>query len=267
MAVFRQRATRPALFRALAALTLLALAACAPDVVQHNNQGNRHFAQDEYEQALTEYQLAQVEAPDRAAPYYNASNAYNRQGQVEAAAAQAQQALKTADSSLAARTWYNLGNAFFQAERWGEAVTAYQESLRLNPTDLDAKHNLELALQKLEEPEQQQEQGSEQGGEATPTPAGGSSGQEATPSPQPQEGQEATPSPQPQEGQETTPSPQPQEGQEGTAEAGEAPQPTEGMTMEQALQLLRALSQDTSTLQETLQEMLIAPGPAPEQDW
>jgi hypothetical protein len=36
--------------------------------------------------------------------------------QIDAAMAQAEQALKTANPALAAQTWYNLGNAFFDAE-------------------------------------------------------------------------------------------------------------------------------------------------------
>jgi len=52
----------------------VSLVACAPGAVKHNNRGNSRFAEGEYEQAITEYQLAQVDAPDRAEPYYNASN-------------------------------------------------------------------------------------------------------------------------------------------------------------------------------------------------
>lgn len=203
------------------------LVACAPGAVKHNNQGNTRFAEGEYEQAITEYQLAQVDASDRAEPYYNASNAYNQLGEVEAAAAQAQQALKTAAPGLAAWMWYNLGNAFFGAEQWAEAIAAYQASLRLKSGDLDAKHNLELALQKLQEQEQQQQR------EATPTPAGDKANQETTPTPESQPSSE----------------------------------PIEGMTEEQALQLLQALSQDSQTLQEVLQQMLVTPGPSPERDW
>jgi hypothetical protein len=39
------------------------------------------------------------------------------------------------------------------------------------------------------------------------------------------------------------------------------------MTPEQALRLLQALLDSPETLQERLQEMHEAPGPAPKQDW
>jgi len=224
------------------ALLLLALSACASPAVRHNEAGNEHFAKSAYEDASVEYRLAQVDEPDVAEPYYNAANAYNRMSQIDAALAQTEQALKTADPALAALAWYNLGNAFFDAEQWPQAIEAYQESLRLQPDDLDAKHNLELALQKLEEEKQQQqeqEQGQSEQGETTPTPEG-----ESASSSEQESDESEQPTPQP----------------------SSAPQ-EEGMTEEQALQLLQALLDDSQTLQERLQEIHQSPGPVPDQDW
>lgn len=223
------------------------LSACAPEVVRHNNAGNERFAKGAYDEAIAEYRQAQLDEPDRAEPYYNAANAHNRQAQLETTLAQAQQALKTADTDLAARIWYNLGNAHFDAERWPEAVAAYQQALRMHPDDLDAKHNLELALQRQEQQqqnqqnqEQQRNQESEthdpsQSGEVTPTPAG-----------QPETSEEQD---------------------QATPEPSGGAQETEGLTPEQARQLLQAVVGDGETLQERLQEIHLVPGPPPERDW
>ena len=169
----------------LPTICLLLLAACAPAVVRYNAAGNERFANTAYEDAVSEYRLAQVAEPDRPEPYYNAANAYNRMSQLDATLMQTEQALKTAAPVLAEQAWYNLGNAHFDAEQWPQAVEAYREALRLQPDDLDAKHNLELALQRLREQEQDQQceqpqdekrkqdaQDEQQQGEATPTPEG-----------------------------------------------------------------------------------------------
>lgn len=231
-------------------LTYILLCSCAPGVVRHNNAGNERFAESAYDEALAEYRQAQVDDPDQAEPYYNAANTYNRQSQLDASLAQAQQALKTADPDLAAQTWYNLGNAYFDAEQWPQAIAAYQEALRLKPDDLDAKHNLELALQKLEEEEQQQEQ-QEQEQEQ----------QEQQEQQQDQESQESEQGEQSPTG-EATPTPaSPSESSESQE------QPAEGLTPEQALQLLQALVGDSETLQERLQEIYRVPQPPPERDW
>ena len=235
------------------AISALALSACAPDVVRHNNAGNEHFDESAYDDAIAEYQLAQVDEPDLAEPYYNSANAYNRQSQIEAALAQTEQALKTADPELAARAWYNLGNAFFDAEQWPQAVEAYKESLRLQPDDLDAKHNLELALQKLQEQEQQQQEQEQQQDQEQQEQE--SDGEQQEQEQQQDEQAGATPENQPGEGQET---PQP---------SGEPEQAPEGMTEEQAIQILQALLGDSQTLQERLQEIHQAPGPVSDQDW
>lgn len=230
-------------------LCALLLSACVPEVVRHNEAGNEHFAGETYDEAIDEYRLAQVAEPDQAEPYYNAANAYNRTGQVDAALAQTDQALKTADPELAAQTWYNLGNAYFDAQQWPPAIQAYQEALRLRPGDEDAKHNLELALQKLQEQsksqnqdqedQKEQEQSEDDQGQPSPTP---------TP-----ESDAASP-----EEQET--------GEEQQQPAGE-PQEDQQMTPEQAMQLLQALLDDSETLQERLQQIYEVPGPPPAKDW
>lgn len=49
------------------------------------------------------------------------------------------------------RAWYNLGAARLARDHAAGAVDAYEEALRLDPSDVDAKHNLEVALRRLEE--------------------------------------------------------------------------------------------------------------------
>jgi Ca-activated chloride channel family protein len=85
-----------------------------------------------------------------------AGNALYRLHRYEEAAA-LYRAYPSAPPLAAARLSYNLGNAYVRAaeERPGDAslledaVAAYEEALRLDPADPDAKWNLELALRRL----------------------------------------------------------------------------------------------------------------------
>jgi tetratricopeptide (TPR) repeat protein len=43
------------------------------------------------------------------------------------------------------RVYYNLGNAFFRLGRLGAAILSYERALRIDPTDREARDNLELA--------------------------------------------------------------------------------------------------------------------------
>ena len=244
-----------------------ALSACAPDVVRHNEAGNERFAGQTYDGAIDESRLARVAEPDRAEPYYNAANAYNRQSELDAAVAQTQQALKTADPELAERAWYNLGNAYSDGQQWPEAIQAYKAALRLQPDDGDAKHNLELALQKLQEQQQQRQE--QQQGQQDRQEQGDSEQEQESQS----EGQQEDTQGDRQDDQaRETPAPEEHStsaegrGEESEQPSGE-PQEAQGMTPEEAMQLLQALLGDSETLRERLRELYIVPGPAPEQDW
>lgn len=231
----------------------LSLTACGQSAASYNNQGNKDFEAKRYDQALDNYTSSQLEDPDLAEPYYNAGNAYHRKGDLDSAVPQLQQSLRTAEDELAEQSFYNLGNTYFKAEDWPAAITAYEQALRLNPNDMDAKHNLELALQQLQQQQQQQQQGGQQGQQQ-----------------QDQNGQQ---------GQQQQPQQQGNQQDQGQgdldnqndSEGGQADQqeqdPPRGLSPEEAEQLLDALGQNNQTLQERLQEEFQAPGPPPAQDW
>lgn len=63
------------------------------------------------------------------------------------------------DPKAEARVRYNVGNAFYRLgeakgrrrDRWKRAIDQYQAALRLDPTDKDARYNLELVTKRLKE--------------------------------------------------------------------------------------------------------------------
>lgn len=66
---------------------------------------------------------------------------------------EAAEAFESAQASASGRRWqarsaYNTGNALFRQGKIEKAVEKYKQALRLDPKDMDAKHNLEFA-QKL----------------------------------------------------------------------------------------------------------------------
>ncbi len=243
---------------------MLLLAACGPSAARYNNDGNDDYEAGDYTEAVDDYIAAQRENPDLAEPYYNAGNAYYRDGNLEAAAAQTQQSIRTAEDQLAQNSFYNLGNTYFKAEDWQKAIEAYKEALRINPDDSDAKYNLELALKKLEEQQQQQQQQQQSGGGGGQPPPSENDGEEQ----QEQSGQG-----QGDEQDESDGGGQPESDQSGQSGSQQQEQQSGGssrdLTPQEAEQLLDALGQDSQTLQERLQQGFFAPDlPLPSsKDW
>ncbi len=121
-----------------------------------NQEGNRAYAAGDYQNALELYRRAAAERPDLRAIAYNAGNALHRLSQYERAVSEAQRAAADGPNDVRFRAYYALGNHFARLNRWREAYEAYRNALILNPTDLDAKVNLEIALRRLDEQRQGQ---------------------------------------------------------------------------------------------------------------
>jgi Ca-activated chloride channel family protein len=280
----------------------LALVGCGQSPERLNNDGNEAFESEDYQGALTAYHQAQEVAPELAEPHYNAANVLYRGEDYEAAQQEIELALVTEDSAeeLDEHSYYNLGNTFFQAQQFEAAIEVYKEALRLRPDDLEAKQNLELALRQMEQQEQedqqsdqQQEQEQEQKQEQDSQGSedqqdqdqqeqdqqdpqdgqqqDGQNGEQPKDQPQDSEGsQDEQPQDQGQEQQQDgQPDSEPKEGEDQPQEgqAGSQPQQTDGLSREQARQLLEAAAQGTESLEEYLQQVLIVSGAPPLEDW
>ncbi len=66
------------------------------------------------------------------------------------------------NDSEKAKLYYNIGNSLLKSQKIKESVGAYKESLKLNPTDEQAKYNLSYALNMLKNPNQDQQQNQNQ---------------------------------------------------------------------------------------------------------
>lgn len=163
-------ATVRAAFPGVALLVLVAGAACSADADDHNDSGNRYYAQGRYAEALLEYRRAQAADPQHPAPAFNAGTALYRLGEYQRAADELRTAISAGDAALGARAWYNLGNAYVRLGRLLDARAAYREALLLDPDYQDAKFNLELVNRAL----------LEQPAAERPPPAGAPPGQPAT---------------------------------------------------------------------------------------
>jgi tetratricopeptide (TPR) repeat protein len=251
---------------------VIALAACGSTVASSNRQGNKLYRQGQYDEALSAYQKAQAERPDLAELHYNVGNTLHCKEDYQGAVAETLQGLSKTEPNLRARTYYNLGNSFYRQGQFAEAIAAYKEALKLNPDDQDAKHNLELAQQQLEKQQLTPSPQPSQCPLGTPTPQSSpteESSAEGTPTPQPSpEIGQGTETPTPQGGQQAaggTATPQPEGTPTPAAQVGQESE--EGMTEEQARQLLKALGQDEQTLQQYLQRLQPIPDRPVDKDW
>jgi tetratricopeptide (TPR) repeat protein len=122
-------------------------------------KGNRDYDDKQYQQAEIEYRKALEKNPESSRADYNLGNALYRQKQYEPAASKyANLAEKEKNKNELNRYYYNLGNARFEDKKYQESIEAYKNALKKNPGDMDAKHNLQLALRMLNAENKQKNQ-------------------------------------------------------------------------------------------------------------
>jgi Ca-activated chloride channel homolog len=137
-------------------LTMLAIFAAfsearAESPASKVREGNRLFSQGKYADAETAYLDAQVKNPGRPEVLYNLGNSLIKQKKYDQGVQSLSQSAGKGDKIVRQNSWYNTGNALFEAGRFKDSAEAFVQALKLDPSDKDAKHNLELALFKLKE--------------------------------------------------------------------------------------------------------------------
>lgn len=124
------------------------------------NEGYEYYKNGEYGKAGEDYRQAGIIKPDKALPNFGKGAALYRSNDFEGASREYGAVIDKGDDRIKADAHYNIGNAFYKAEKYGEAVKSYINALKINPDDSDYKHNLEMALlkQQLQQQQQQQQQ-------------------------------------------------------------------------------------------------------------
>jgi tetratricopeptide (TPR) repeat protein len=121
---------------------------------RRTEKGNRLYEEGSLDRALDEYGRAQALVPLAPELPYDLGNVLFGKENYAGAAEAYEKALGSAGKDLVPSAAYNLGNALFKDEKYDEAVKAYIRALKSQPTDADAKRNLELALRALQQQKQ-----------------------------------------------------------------------------------------------------------------
>jgi Ca-activated chloride channel family protein len=129
--------------------TALNGAVVAQHIDAHTRTANNLYREHKFDRAQTEYEHS-VQATNDPVTIYNLGNAYFRTSKFD-------EATKTFDvpatngteSSLKEKAYYNKGVSLTRQNKLEESIQAYKSALILDPTDNDARINLQKALLEL----------------------------------------------------------------------------------------------------------------------
>jgi Ca-activated chloride channel family protein len=137
---------------------LLAASLAGAGRAQAAEDPDQLFRKGRFAEAEKAYADLDMDHPKDVRYRYNRGCAAYQKGDYEAAiAAFSSASVRAGDDPMRFRTAYNLGNAVFQKGDFAAAADLYRNALRFDPASADARHNLELALRKLEQQKKDQE--------------------------------------------------------------------------------------------------------------
>jgi Ca-activated chloride channel family protein len=122
--------------------------------------GNRAYKKKQVDQSLKQYQAAVDKAPDNPTANYNLGNAQFRKNEFDAASKSYDASINHSDSdkSMEEKGLYNKGVALARQKKLQESIDAWKAALKLDAADSEARENLEKALMEQKKQQQQQNQ-------------------------------------------------------------------------------------------------------------
>jgi Ca-activated chloride channel homolog len=214
--------------------------------------GNRLYQEKKYDQALTKYQDALLSDPDNPRIRFNVGDALYRNQKLDKALEEYRKAVASQDPGLESQAWFNMGNTLYRMGKLKESLPAYKQALKLNPDDMDAKHNLEFVRRMLKKNAMKQPRDGEgrqkESDQQDPQPSGSGEDRESGKQEEgePKEADRKRPDSKP----ESTPdSGSSSESPENPSPSGKAEQGAP-MSCEEAARLLNALKNDEKYIQK-----------------
>ena len=124
---------------------------------QYIRSGNRFYRQENYAKAEVEYRKALDKNSHNAQDMYNIGCALMQQQKDSLAILQLQNAGKTETAKLRkAMVYHNIGVICQKHRLYGDAIEAYKESLRNNPSDDETRYNLVLCMRQQKQNKEDQ---------------------------------------------------------------------------------------------------------------
>ncbi len=126
------------------ALAALAAVSCTDALAEQNQVANTLYARGDVRGALARYRDLQQSRPEQAQLSVNAGNALYRLQEHSRALADYGVAARSEDAKVRLHAHYGRGSALFRQGKLDEARDAFKDALRADPTDRDAKFNIEV---------------------------------------------------------------------------------------------------------------------------
>ena len=143
---------------AVAVLLLVAVGTSAQTDRQLVRHGNKQFRKGNNADAEVSYRKAVEKNQRNPQANYNLGNALMMQRKDSLAITQYEKAAKLETNPLRrAQAYHNMGVVCQQHQMFGEAIEAYKEALRNNPTDDHTRYNLELCKRQQKQQDQNQQ--------------------------------------------------------------------------------------------------------------
>ena len=121
------------------------------------------YKQGKFAEAEKAYARADMDHPKDIRYRYNRGCAAYQTSDYDGALAAFSSVLRrTKDNDVRFKAAYNLGNTAYKRGDFGSAVAFYKQAILYNPSDEDARHNLELALRALEKQKNEKKDDNEQ---------------------------------------------------------------------------------------------------------
>ena len=120
-------------------------------------RGTRDFQKEQYVDAEVKYRKALELNPSSAEAYYNLAGALVHQKKDSLALNLYSKAASICkDAKKSAMIYHNAGDLYMASKKYQEAVDAFKQSLRKDPTNDKTRYNLALAQKQLKDQQKQQ---------------------------------------------------------------------------------------------------------------
>tara|TARA_R110002051_G_scaffold324988_1_gene425011 strand:- start:17469 stop:18308 length:840 start_codon:yes stop_codon:yes gene_type:complete len=126
-------------------------------------EANKALAEKDFVNAEAEYRKAISKSSENAAAPYNLGNAYYTKETFGEAFSRFKQAGEVATSKEDKhKAYHNMGNVFMKEKQYEKAVEGYKQALRNDPTDEETRYNLALAQEMLKKQQEEDKKNQDQ---------------------------------------------------------------------------------------------------------